>query len=128
MCEFPWCIRGNICKHAIKFSQLFFHLSDSYSLLHQDALANTFNDPPEISVEPQNLNVDTDTTVMVTGSLDADVDALNLARSELFSYLQLIQNSPPTTLSKTKQLTEMVKKMLDEANNLHIMDLTSHLG
>jgi len=122
VCECPWSIRGNICKHAIKVNWLFFHSSESYPLLHQDTLANTFNDPPEISVEPQNLNVDTDTTVMVTGDLDADVDALNLARSELFSYLQLIQNSPPTTLSKTKQLTEMVKKMLDEANNLNIMD------
>lgn len=65
---------------------------------------------------------------MAIDSVDVDVEALHLARKELFNYLQLIQNNPRTTLSKTKQLIDMVKKMLDEANNLHIMDFDFTVG
>lgn len=51
-----------------------------------------------------------------------DAETLHLAREELFSYTRLIFDNPPTTLAKTIQLTSMLKKMLDEANNLHVID------
>ena len=129
-CECPWSIRGNICKHAIKVDWLYFNSGNPASLFHRDAVVDTFNDPIEISMEPQNLNVDADTTCMAIDGVDLDVDALHLAREELFSYLHLIQNNPPTTLGKTRQLIGLVKTMLDEANNLHIMDFdfTFELG
>ena len=77
---------------------------------------NTFNEFPDIITNPNNHSVDVITDLMATNTVDANVEALYFAREELFRYLQLIQNSPPTTLTKTKQLTDMVKKILEEAN------------
>ena len=53
-----------------------------------------------------------------------------MAREELFGYLKLLLNNPPSSLNKTEQLVGLVKKMLDEANDLHIMnyDFTFGLG
>ena len=42
--------------------------------------------------------------------------------------MKLIQNRPPTTLTKEKQLTDMVKKMLEEANKQHLMDFDFTVG
>ena len=96
--------------------------------MDQDTIAYSFNAPPEINVEVENLDENANTTVTSTDNVDLDDEALKLAREELFGYLQLLQNSPPATLSKTKQLVGPVKKMLDEANNLQIMDYDFTLG
>jgi len=40
----------------------------------------------------------------------------------------LLQNSPPTTLRKTEQLIGVVKKMLDDVNNIDIMDYDFTFG
>ena len=129
-CECPWSIRGNICKHAIKVNWLYFHSSNSNPLLHQHAEDNICNEPPEINIEPQNHDADVDATLMATNVVDVDVEALHLAREGLFSYTHLIFDNPPTTLAKTIQLIGMLKKMLDEANNLHVtdFDFTPGLG
>jgi len=99
-----------------------FYSDNSNPLLHQHAEDNIWNDPPKIYIEPQNHDVDVDATLMATNIIDADVEALHLAREELFSHAHLILDNPPTTFTKTNQLTGMLKKMLDEANNLHVMD------
>ena len=49
-CECPWSTHGNICKHAIKINWLYLHTTNLESVINQDALGNTFNDPPEISI------------------------------------------------------------------------------
>ena len=116
VCECPWSIRGNICKNAIKVNWLYLNSSNSEPLCHQDAMDNTFNELPDISVEPHNHSVDVITNLMATNTIDADAEALYFAREELFIYLQLIQNSLPTTLTKMKKLTDMVKKILEDAN------------
>jgi len=99
-------------------------------LLHQHAEDNICNEPPEINIEPQNHDADVDATLMATNVVDVDVEALHLAREGLFSYTHLIFDNPPTTLAKTIQLIGMLKKMLDEANNLHVtdFDFTPGLG
>ena len=79
-------------------------------------MANTFNEFPDISIQPHNHSVDVITALMAPNSVDVDAEALYFARDELFRYLQLIQNRPPTTLTKMKQLTDMVKKILEDAN------------
>ena len=109
-CECPWSIRGNICKHAIKVNWLYFHSDNSNPLLHQHAEDNICNDPPEIDIEPQNHDADVDATLMATTVVDADAEALHLAREELFNYTRLILDNPLTTLMKTIQLTGMLKK------------------
>ena len=65
---------------------------------------------------------------MATDSVDTIAEAFHFAGQELFRYLQLIQNIPPTTLTKTKQLIDMVKKMLEEANKKHLMDFEFTVG
>src|SRR5690606_28434765 len=80
------------------------------------------NDPPKINIEPKNHDVDVDATLMTTNIVDVDVETLHLSREELFNHAHLILDNSPTTLTKTNQLTNMLKKMLDEANNFHIMD------
>ena len=129
-CDCPWSIRGNICKHAIKVNLLYCPSDDSNSLLVHDAIPNSFNAPPEISIEAPNLDVDANETVMPSDNVDLDVERLQSTRDELFGYLKLLLNNPPSTLRKTEQLVGLVKKMLDEANNLHIMDydFTLELG
>ena len=101
---------------------MYFHLDNSNPFLHQHAEDNIFSDPPEINIEPQNHEVDVDATLMATNIVDADAETLHLAREEMFNILHLILDNPPTTLAKTNQLTGMLNKLLDEANNLHIMD------
>ena len=91
-------------------------------------MANTFNEFPDISTEPHNHSVDVITNLMATNTVDADAEALYFAREELFRYLQLIQNIPPTTFTKTKQLTDMVKTILKEANKKHLMDFEFTVG
>ena len=65
---------------------------------------------------------------MATNNVDNDADALQLAREELYGFFELIQNSPPDTLRKTEQMIGLVRKMLDEENNLHILDYDFTLG
>ena len=127
MCECPWSIRGNICN-TIKVNWLYFNSNNSEPLCHQDAMANTFNELPNISIYPHNHSADVNIDLLATDSVDADAEALHFAREELFRYLQLIQNSPPTTLTKTIQLTDMVKKMLEESNKKHLMDFEFTVG
>jgi hypothetical protein len=127
-CDCPWSIRGNICKHAIKVNWLYYPSGDSNSLLDHDAIPNSFNDPHEINVHESNLDVDANKSIVASDIVDLDVDGLQLAREELFGYLKLLLNSPPSSLNKTKQLVGLVKKMLDEANDLHIMDYDFTLG
>jgi hypothetical protein len=93
-----------------------------------DATPNSFNAPPEISIEAPNLDVDASTTIIARDNVDLDVEGLQLAREELFGYLELLRNNPPATLSKTKQLIGLVKKcwMMPTIFTLWIM--TSPLG
>lgn len=109
---------------------MYLHSDNSNPLLHQHAEDNICNDPPEINIEPQNHDVDVDATLMATNIVDANIEALHLAREESFSYTHLILDNPPTTSTKAIQLTGMLKKMLDEANNLHVtdFDFTPGLG
>ena len=125
VCEFPWSIRGNICKHSIKVNWLYFNSSNSEPLCHQDAMDNTFNELPDISIEPHNHSVDVNTDLVATNSVDVDAQELHFAREELFRYLKMIQNSPPTALTKPKQLIDMVKKCWNRPTSNTIWILNS---
>ena len=103
-------------------------MDNSNPLLHQHVEDNIFNGPPKINIKPKNHDVDVDATLMATNIDDADAKTLHLVREEMFSVLHLILDNPPTTLEKTKQLIGMLKKLSDEANNLHIMDFDFTLG
>ena len=127
-CDFPWSIRGNICKHTIKVGSLYLSLRDTDRLLDDNATPCSFNEPTEITLDEPCHDVDVENTIMDANSVDDDVDALQLAREELYGFFQLIQNSHPVTLRKTKQMIGLVRKMLDEANNLHILDYDFTLG
>jgi hypothetical protein len=59
---------------------------------------------------------------MARDNVDQYVEGLQLAREELFGYLELLRNNPPATWRKTQQLIGLVKKMLDDSNNIDIMD------
>ena len=124
--DFPWSICGNICKHAIKVDWLYFPLGVTNPVLDHDATLASFDAPHEI--EEPNIGVDRDITFMATDSVDLDVEGLKLARDELFGYLDILKNSPLATLRNIEQLVDLVKKMLNEANNLHIMDYEFTLG
>ena len=91
-------------------------------------MANTFTELLDISIDPHNHSVDVNTDLVATDSVDGDAQELHFAREELFRYLKLIQNRPPTTLTKEKQLTDMVKKMLEEANKQHLLDFEFTVG
>ena len=127
-CDFPWAIHGNICKHTIKVGWLYFSTRDSCTLLDNDAGPSSLNAPPEISINEPSHFVDAENNLMATDNVDHDVDALQLSREKFFGYFQLIQNSPPVTLSKNEQMIALVKKMLDEANKLQILDYDFSLG
>ena len=107
---------------------LYYPLRDSNLLLDHDAIPNSFNDPHEISVHEPNLDVDANKSIMASDIVDLDVKGLQLAILDLFGYSKLLLNSPPSSLNKTEQLVGLVKKILDEANNLHIMDYDFTLG
>jgi hypothetical protein len=107
---------------------LYSSLGDSNPLLYQDATLNLENAPPDISIKAPSLDLDVNTTIMARDNVDQDVEGLQLDREEFFGYLELLQNSPPTTLSNTQQLIGLVKRMLDDANNLDIMDYDFTLG
>lgn len=91
-------------------------------ITYRDVVANTFNDTPKISIDPHNLDVNVDMTLMETNIIDADSKELHLSREVLFGKLQLIQNNNLTILSKMNQLISFLDKLLDDANNLNIMD------
>ena len=127
-CDCPWSICDKMFKHAIKVDWLYLPLGDSILVPDHDTTHASFDTPHEI--EAPNLHVDGDITFTATDTVDPDVEGLQLARDELFGYLDLLRNSPPSTLRKTEQLVGLVKKLLDEANTLHIMDFdfTTSLG
>ena len=127
-CYCPWDVRGSICRHAIKVGWLYFSTRDSCTLLDNDAGPSSLNAPPEISRNEPSHVVDAKNILMATDNVDHDVDALQLSREKLFGYFQLIQNSPPVTLSKNEQMIGLVQKMLDEANNIQILDYDFSLG
>jgi hypothetical protein len=107
---------------------LYYPLGDSNSLLDHDAIPNSFNDPHEISVHEPNLDVDSNKYNMASDIVDLDVEGLQLAREELFGYLKLLLNNSPSSLNRTEQLVGLVKKILDEDNDLHIIDYEFTLG
>ena len=127
-CDCTCSIRGNICKHTIKVGSLYLSLRDTDRLLDDNETPCSFNEPTEIAIDEPCHDVDVENTIMDTNSVDDDVDALQLAREELYGLFRLIQNSPPVTLRKTEQMIGLVRKMLDEANNLHILDYDFTLG
>ena len=127
-CECPWSTHGNICKHAIKINWLYFHSRNLESLINQDTVGNTFNDPPEISIAAQNLDVNANMTLLDNDIIDADAEEQHLANENLISKLQLIQNNIPTSASKKNQLIGLVDKLLEDANNLHLMDFDFTVG
>lgn len=71
---------------------------ESEPLLDLDTTPNTLNDPHEISIEAPNLDAYTSITIMD----DNNVEELNFLREDLFGYLDLFRNSPPSTVNKTK--------------------------
>ena len=99
-CDFPWSILGNVCKHAIKVSWLYFSSSDSDILLDDDATPYSFNAPIEIAIDEPSHDVDVENIVMAIDIVDDDVDAPQLAREDLYGFFQLIQNNPLVTLRK----------------------------
>jgi hypothetical protein len=107
---------------------LYSSLGDSNNLLDQDATLNSENAAFDISIEALSLDLDDNTTIMARDNVDQDVEGLQLAREDLFGYLELLRNNPLVTLSKTQQLIGLVKRMLDDANNLDIMDYDLTLG
>ena len=48
-------------------------------------MGNTFNDPPEISIGAQNLDVNADMTLMGIDIIDANVEEHHLVDEKLFS-------------------------------------------
>ena len=97
-CDFPWSIRGNICKHAIKIDWFHSSLIDLDPLLDLHTTPNQLNAPFEIITEVINLPAD----IIPTNIEDDNVEELGVLREELFGYLDLIQNSPPCTMNKKK--------------------------
>ena len=85
-CDFPWSIRGNICKHTIKVGWLYFSPLHTYRLLDDDATPCSFNEPTKIAIDEPCHNVDVENTIMDTDNVDHDVDALQLSRKKLFVY------------------------------------------
>ena len=77
VCECPWSIHGNICKHAIKVNWLYFNSSNLEPFCHHDVMANTFNELPDISIDPHNYSVDVNTDLVSTDSVDANAEALH---------------------------------------------------
>ena len=122
-CECPWSTRGNICKHAIKVNWLYFHLGNSNSFPGQDAVANTFNELLEISIEPQNCDENANMTLIPTDIVDADVEELHMAREEVLRKRQFLLNNPPTTLCKMNRLNGLLDNFLDDD-----FDFTTSLG
>ena len=120
--------RGNICKHAIKINWLYLHFANLESVINQDGVGNTFNNPPKISIGPRNLDVNANMTLMDIDITNADAEAHHLPNEKLFNKLELIQNNIPTSLSKKNQLIGLVDKLLEDANNLHIMDCNFIVG
>ena len=57
VCEYPWSIHGNICKHSIKVNWLYFNSRNSEPLCHKDSMSNTLNELPNIRIEPHNHSV-----------------------------------------------------------------------
>jgi hypothetical protein len=51
-----------------------------------------------------------------------------LARDELLGYLDVLRNSPPATLTNTQEMVDLIERMLDEANNRHILDFNFTFG
>ena len=99
-CDFSWSIHINNCKNDIKVDWLYFPLEVTCPVLDHDATPASFDAPHEI--EEPNILVECDTNFMATDSVDLDVEGLKLARDKFFGYLDLIKNSPPTTLRKTE--------------------------
>ena len=89
----------------------------------QYVVANTFNDPLEISVEPQNCDENFEMTLIPIDIVDADVEELHMAREEVFRKLQFLLNNPPTTLCKMNQLNGLLDNFLDDD-----FDFTPSLG
>ena len=69
---------------------LYSSLGDSNPLLDQDPTLNSENVPPDISIEAPSLDLDANTTIMARDNVDKDVEGFQLAREELFGYLELL--------------------------------------
>ena len=124
-CDLPCSIHGNICKHAIKVGWLCSGSMDSNQLQNHQSTTESYNDPPEISIEAiSDLLED----AMDSRNVDVNVEEIEMAKEDLFGYLDLVRNSPPATLTKIEQLIALVKKLLDHANNIHIMDYEFKCG
>ena len=67
------------------------------------------------------LGEDENTYAMDSHNVDVNVEQIEMTKEELFGYLDLVRNTP-ATLTKIEQLISLAKKLLDDANNLHIMD------
>jgi hypothetical protein len=63
------------------------------------------------------IDANVDTTPMAIGIVDQYDESLRLAREELLGYLDVLRNIPPATLTNTQEMVELIKNMLDEANN-----------
>ena len=76
-CDFPWSIRNNMWKHAIKVDWLYFPLGDSIPVLDHDTTHASFDTPHKIA---PNLHVDGDITFTSTDTVDPNVEGLQLDR------------------------------------------------
>jgi len=58
-----------------------------------------------------------DTIHVAIRSVDQEDEALPLTREELLGYLDVFRNNLPTTLTNTREVVGLIKRMFDEANN-----------
>jgi hypothetical protein len=56
-------------------------------------------------METSMVDVNVDKTPVAIGSVDQDDEILQLARDELLGYLYVFQNSPPDTLTNTREMS-----------------------
>ena len=91
----------------------------SNQLKNHQSTTESYNDPLEISIETVSDLLE---DAMDSRNVDVNVEEIKMAKEELFGYLDLVRNSPLATLTKIEQLIALVKKLLDDANNIHIMD------
>jgi hypothetical protein len=98
VCQCPWFIHGNTCKHTIKLEWLYFLSKGSKPSLDQNAEPNIFDDAtpyafnnlPEIIMETSMIDANVDATPVAIGGVDQDDEALRLDRDKLLGYLYVL--------------------------------------
>ena len=139
VCECPWFVRGNTCKHIIKINWLYFSSGgldaplehDIEPLTFDDGGGSTSNAPIEVNMGMENIIDSVNTTdmgiEMANENVDQDIEAFRLVNEEYNGYVDMLQNNCPPTLSDAQKMVGLLKKLLEEANN-QLMDFEFPLG